>query len=79
MLSLALIHTVTFPTGPHTEVTAQGYIVYSEVVRECIRKLEAFVEEMATGGRPPTAVQIDKVRRMCSSYWNVVKSQPKSK
>jgi len=61
LLSLALIHTVTFPTGPRTEVTAQGDVVYSEVVRECIRKLEAFVEEMATGGRPPTAVHIDKV------------------
>ena len=39
--------------APHTEVTVQGDIVYSEVVREGVRKLEAYVEEMATGG-PPT-------------------------
>jgi fatty acid synthase subunit alpha, fungi type len=38
---------VTFPTAPKTEVTAKGDIVYSEVVRENVRKLEAYVEEMA--------------------------------
>ena len=78
-LTLALtyaIHIVTFPTAPHTEVTAQGDIVYSEVVREGVRKLEAYVEEMATGGPPPTAVNIDKVQEDVLKLWNAVKSQP---
>jgi fatty acid synthase subunit beta len=36
--------TVTFPTAPHTEVSAKGDIVYSEVVRENVRKLEQYVK-----------------------------------
>ncbi|KAH7108468.1 hypothetical protein BKA62DRAFT_667324 [Auriculariales sp. MPI-PUGE-AT-0066] len=40
---------VTFPTAPKTEVTARGNIVYSEVNREGVRKLEAYVGEMASG------------------------------
>jgi len=63
------IHIVTFPTAPHTEVTAQGDIV------EGVRKLEVYVEEMATGGPPPTAVNIDKVQEDVLKLWNVVKSQ----
>ncbi|KAH0826716.1 hypothetical protein J3R83DRAFT_5115 [Lanmaoa asiatica] len=40
---------VTFPTAPHTEVTAKGDIVYTELIRENVCKLEAYVEEMASG------------------------------
>ena len=72
------IHLVTFPTAPHTEVTAQGDIVYSEVVRKGVRKLEAYVEEMATGGPPPTAVNINKVQEDVLKLWNVVNSQPET-
>ena len=57
-------------------MTAQGDVVYSEVVREGVRKLEAYVEEMATGGSPPTAVNIEKVQEDVLKLWNVVKSQP---
>jgi len=67
---------VTFPTAPHTEVTAQGDIVYSEVVREGVHKLEAYVKEMATGGSLPTAVNIEKVQEDVLKLWNVVKLQP---
>ena len=67
-------HIVTFPTAPHTEVTAQGDIVYSEVVCEGVRKLEAYVKGMATGGPPPTTVNIDKVQEDVLKLWNVVKS-----
>ncbi|KAF8312438.1 fatty acid synthase, partial [Clavulina sp. PMI_390] len=67
---------VTFPTAPHTEVTEGGDIVYSEVVREGVRKLEAYVEEMATGGPPPSNVNIDKVQEDVLKLWNFVKSQP---
>ncbi|KAJ7285205.1 fatty acid synthase [Mycena rebaudengoi] len=67
---------VTFPTAPHTEVTAKGEIVYSEVVRENVRKLEAYVEEMASGDTVSGAVNITKVQDDVLKLWTVVKSQP---
>ncbi len=42
-----------------------------------MRKLEAYVEEMATGGGPsPSAVNIQKVQEDVLKLWNLVKSQP---
>lgn len=67
---------VTFPTAPHTEVTDKGDIVYSEVVRENVRKLEAYVEEMASGDTVSTPVNIQKVQDDVLKLWTVVKSQP---
>ncbi|KAH0585247.1 hypothetical protein H2248_008491 [Termitomyces sp. 'cryptogamus'] len=67
---------VTFPTAPHTEVTDKGDIVYSEVVRENVRKLEAYVEEMASGDAVSGAVNIQKVQDDVLKLWTVVKSQP---
>ncbi|TFK33214.1 fatty acid synthase [Crucibulum laeve] len=67
---------VTFPTAPHTEVTAKGDIVYSEVVRENVRKLEAYVEEMASGDTVSGAVNIQKVQDDVLKLWTVVKSLP---
>ncbi|KAJ7019830.1 fatty acid synthase [Mycena alexandri] len=58
---------VTFPTAPHTEVTAKGDIVYSEVVRENVRKLEAY---------SLAPVNINKVQDDVLKLWTVVKSQP---
>ncbi|KAJ7227399.1 fatty acid synthase [Mycena pura] len=67
---------VTFPTAPHTEVTSKGDIVYSEVVRENVRKLEAYVEEMASGDTVSGNVNINKVQDDVLKLWTVVKSQP---
>ena len=67
---------MTFPTAPHTEVTAKGDILYSEVVRENVRKLEAYVEEMASGGTVSGVVNIQKVQDDVLKLWTVVKSQP---
>lgn len=75
-MSDSMFFLVTFPTAPHTEVSALGDIVYSEVVREGVRKLEAYVEEMATGGPPPTTMNVDKVQDDILKLWNFVKSQP---
>ncbi|KAF8896473.1 fatty acid synthetase alpha subunit [Infundibulicybe gibba] len=66
---------VTFPTAPHTEITAKGDIVYSEVVRENVRKLEAYVEEMASGDTVSGAINIEKVQDDVLKLWTVVKSQ----
>ncbi|PPQ94469.1 hypothetical protein CVT25_001102 [Psilocybe cyanescens] len=67
---------VTFPTAPHTEVTEKGDIKYSEVVRENVRKLEAYVEEMASGDTVSGAVNIQKVQDDVLKLWSVVKSLP---
>ncbi|CAL1716945.1 unnamed protein product [Somion occarium] len=67
---------VTFPTAPHTEITAQGEIKYSEIVRENVRKLEAYVEEMASGDTISTPTNIQKIQDDVLKLWNVVKSQP---
>ena len=44
---------VAFPTAPHSEVTAKGGIVYTELNRENVRKLEAYVEEIASDATIP--------------------------
>jgi fatty acid synthase subunit alpha len=67
---------VTFSTAPHTEVNSKGDIVYTEVVHESVRKLEAYVEEMASGDTIPSNVNIQKVQDDVLKLWNVVKSQP---
>ncbi|RPD59601.1 fatty acid synthase [Lentinus tigrinus ALCF2SS1-6] len=66
---------VTFPTAPHTEVTEKGDIVYKEVVRENVRKLEAYVEEMASGDTI-ASTNVQKIQEDVLKLWNVVKSQP---
>ncbi|KAI0067274.1 fatty acid synthase [Artomyces pyxidatus] len=67
---------VTFPTAPKTEVNEKGDIVYSEVVRENVRKLEAYVEEMASTDNIAGSVNIQKIQDDVLKLWNVVKSQP---
>ncbi|KAF8271214.1 fatty acid synthase [Lactarius quietus] len=67
---------VTFPTAPHTEITEKGEIVYSEVNRENVRKLEAYVEEMASADQISGSVNIQKIQDDVVKLWNVVKSQP---
>ena len=56
------LFSVMFPMVPHTEVTAKGDIVYLEVVCENVWKLEAYVEEMASGDTIPSNINIQKVR-----------------
>ncbi|KAH8100945.1 fatty acid synthase [Cristinia sonorae] len=67
---------VTFPTAPHTEVTDKGEIKYTEVVRENVRKLEAYVEEMASGDTISAPTNMQKIQEDVLKLWNVVKSQP---
>jgi len=67
---------VTFPTAPKTEVTAKGDIVYSEVVHETVRKLEAYIKEMASGDTISGSVNFQRVQDDVLKLWTVVKSQP---
>lgn len=58
-------------------MTSKGDIVYSEVVRGNIRKLESYVEEMANGpeisGNGPN---VQKVQDDVLKLWNLVKNLP---
>jgi len=67
---------VTFPTAPHIEITEKGQTIYSEVNRENVRKLEAYVEEMASADQISGSVNIQKIQDDVVKLWNVVKSQP---
>ena len=67
---------VALPTAPHTEITAKGDIVYTEVLRQNVRKLESYVKEMASGGEVEPAVNLDKVQNDIDKLWELVNSQP---
>ncbi|KAH8822971.1 fatty acid synthase [Flagelloscypha sp. PMI_526] len=67
---------VTFPTAPKTEVTEGGDILYSEIVRENVRKLEAYVEEMASTDPVEASPNIEKVQDDILKLWSLVNSQP---
>ncbi|WRT68298.1 uncharacterized protein IL334_005274 [Kwoniella shivajii] len=62
---------VALPTAPHTEVSAKGDIVYSEISRENVRKLESYVK-----GEVEPAVNLDKVQSDIDKLWELVNSQP---
>lgn len=49
--------------------------MYKEVVRENVRKLEAYVEEMASGDSIPGSFNMQKIQDDVLKLWNVVKSQ----
>ncbi|KAH9965205.1 hypothetical protein BC827DRAFT_1182911, partial [Russula dissimulans] len=53
---------VTFPTVPHTEISEEGEIVYSEVNRENVHRLEAYVEEMCSADQISGSVNIQKIQ-----------------
>ena len=67
-----------FPAAPHTEINKKGEIVYSEVNRNDVRKLKAYVEQMmASADHISDAANIQKIQDDVVKLWNVVKSQPK--
>ncbi|RXK40210.1 hypothetical protein M231_02484 [Tremella mesenterica] len=67
---------VALPTAPHTEITANGDVVYREVLRQNVRKLESYVKEMASGGAVEPRVNLDKVQSDIEKLWELVNSQP---
>ncbi len=50
--------------------------MYSEVNRENVRKLEAYVEEMTSADQISGSVNIQKIQDDVVKLWSVVKSQP---
>ncbi|KAH9953143.1 hypothetical protein BC827DRAFT_1380038 [Russula dissimulans] len=67
---------VTFPTAPHTEISEKVEIVYSEVNRENVHKLKAYIEEMCSDDQISGSVNILRVQDDVVKLWDVVKSWP---
>lgn len=67
---------VALPTAPHTEVSAKGDIIYTEVVRHNVRKLESYVKEMASGGEVEPSINLEKVQSDIDKLWDLINSQP---
>ena len=76
LTSLPLPHLVTFPTAPSTTITAKGDIVYQEISRKGVSRLEKYVAEMAAGSSSQPSVNLDKVHDTISNLYRLVKSQP---
>ncbi|KAK0482312.1 hypothetical protein IW261DRAFT_1678031 [Armillaria novae-zelandiae] len=61
------------PTAPHTEVNSKGDIVHSQVLRENVRKLEAYVEEMASSDTV-SEISEEQKNHIKALYEDVVRS-----
>lgn len=67
---------ITFPTAPKTTVTVKGDIVYEEVNRTGVSRLERYVAEMAAGSKITAEMNLDKVQESIQNLYKLVKSQP---
>ncbi|KAI0243885.1 fatty acid synthase alpha subunit Lsd1, partial [Massospora cicadina] len=72
---------VNFPTAPSTNITENGEVVYKEVLRENVRKLAHYVEEMAAGspiteisGRQLVQQNLGKILKLIQYQANIKKS-----
>ncbi|CBQ73371.1 related to fatty acid synthase, beta and alpha chains [Sporisorium reilianum SRZ2] len=75
----AVYKEVHAPTAPHTEIDARGNIAYSEVKRVGVRKLEAYVKEMAAGSRllgAGSQVNLDKAQENVAKLWTLIRNEP---
>ena len=66
------------PTAPQTEIDSKGNIVYREAKRQGVRKLEAYVKEMATGTRIASSKQVDLDRAQdnIAKLWTLIRNEP---
>ncbi|KAH9964139.1 hypothetical protein BC827DRAFT_1189219, partial [Russula dissimulans] len=62
---------VTFPTEPHTEISEKGEIAYSEVNRENVHKLEAYVEEMCSADQISGSVNNLEIQDDVVKLWDI--------
>ncbi|KAL1956694.1 hypothetical protein VTO42DRAFT_6944 [Malbranchea cinnamomea] len=68
---------VAIPTGPHTEVDAQGNINYQEIPRASARKLEHYVKQMAEGGPISEYSNRTKVQNDLKNVYKLIRKQHK--
>jgi fatty acid synthase subunit alpha len=59
-----------------TLVNENGDIITTEVIREGVRKLKAYVGEIYRSNAANAPINVDKVHASVLKLWNVVQSQP---
>lgn len=68
---------VEYPTGPRTTIDLKGNLNYEEVSRPNCRKLEAYVQQMAEGGKISEYGNRTKVQSDLSRLYKMIKAQHK--
>lgn len=68
---------VSIPTAPHTTIDGRGNIVYAEIPRPSVRKLEHYVREMADGGKISEYGNRTKVQSDLSRIYKLIRQQHK--
>ena len=73
---LSHLKDVVVPSSHVAPVTEKGDVVYSEVVRENVHRLEVYVEEMASGDATSAPTTIQKIQNDVLKLWNVLEPEP---
>ncbi|KAE8239083.1 hypothetical protein A4X06_0g8516, partial [Tilletia controversa] len=76
MVASARYKEVHDPTALHTKIDARGNIVYTEAKRIGVRKLEAYIKEMAVGTRIGPQINVEKARENIGELWMLIKNEP---
>jgi len=68
---------VAVPTAPHLDMSPRGDMVYEEVPRASVRKLEHYVREMADGGKISEYGNRTKVQNDLQRVYKLIRQQHK--
>ncbi|KAK9477443.1 3-oxoacyl-reductase [Lipomyces japonicus] len=68
---------VNYPTAPQTTIDEKGNITYEEVPRLAVRKLEAYVKEMAAGGHITENRSRTKLHSDLARIYKIIRQQQK--
>ncbi|KAK9458205.1 3-oxoacyl-reductase [Dipodascopsis uninucleata] len=68
---------VTYPTAPKTTINEKGDIIYDEVARPAVRKLEQYVREMAAGGKITENRSKSKLHSDLARIYKIIRQQQK--
>ncbi|KAG0090509.1 3-oxoacyl-[acyl-carrier-protein] synthase [Podila epicladia] len=66
---------VGVPTGPSTSIDNKGNILYEEVQRAGVRKLDHYVKDMAAGGKMSEFSNRQKVQKNLAQIYKIIKAQ----
>ncbi|KAF9943764.1 3-oxoacyl-[acyl-carrier-protein] synthase, partial [Modicella reniformis] len=66
---------VGVPSGPSTSIDNKGNILYEEVQRAGVRKLDHYVKDMAAGGKMSEYSNRQKVQKNLAQIYKIIKAQ----
>ncbi|KAG0203436.1 3-oxoacyl-[acyl-carrier-protein] synthase [Mortierella sp. GBA30] len=66
---------VGVPTGPSTTIDNKGNILYEEVQRVGVRKLDHYVKDMVAGGKMSEYSNRQKVQKNLAQIYKIIKAQ----